>query len=354
MRLILLFILISYKVVMAQEGTLERYSAGLDSLSKLIQVNDRASFKKAVFLTENVYLDGKFHEADFDNQILVLSTLVKGFVKANGLKDYRFADSNNTKLNFGIYKILKDTVSILLPNQKIFKTAPFTYDFEDFDGSKEWSNMFVTKLLATHKGNCHSLPYLYKIIADDINASCWLALAPNHAYITNRCKQIGWYNTELTSGCFPVDAWIMASGYLSLKAIQSGIYMDTLSNQQAMALCMLDLAKGYEHKTKDYFDGFILKCCDYSLRYFPLNVQAMLLKAETLKHIYQKQQSRNDATAKATYSAMQALYMKILDLGYREMPDQMYAQWLQSVVKERDKYIDKRVNGTISGNSNAN
>jgi hypothetical protein len=210
--------------------------------------------------------------------------------------------------------------------------------------------MFVTKLLTTHTGNCHSLPYLYKILADEIDATCWLALAPNHMYISNRCQKIGWYNTELTSGDFPIDAWIMGSGYIPIQAIQSGIYMDTLSNQQALALCVLDLAKGYEHQNKNYLDGFIIKCCDLSLQYFPLNVQAMLLKAETLKRVYQKQNKENNHTAKATYKEMQALYVKLIDLGYREMPDQMYIQWLQSVVKERDKYTNKHFQTAISGN----
>src|SRR6202012_1332497 len=99
-------------------------------------------------------------------------------------------------------------------------------------------------------------------------------------YIKNRCKSIGWYNTELTSGCFPIDAWIMASGYLPTKAIKSGIYMDTLSNAAAISICVIDLAKGYEHKTHNYYDGFMLKCCDLALKYHPEDVQALLLKAE--------------------------------------------------------------------------
>ena|GEM_PF-4514339 len=67
----------------------------------------------------------------------------------------------------------------------------------------------------------------------------------------------------------------------------------------------------------------------------------MLLKAETLKHIYQGQQAKKDPRAKGTFSEMQSLYLTLFDLGYREMPDKMYMEWLQSVVKERDKYSNK-------------
>ena len=142
----------------------------------------------------------------------------------------------------------------------------------------------------------------------------------------------------------------MASGYLPLQAVQNGIYMDTLSNQQSIALCVLDLAKGYEHQTKNYYDSFILKCCDMSLQYFPLNVQAMLLKAETLKRIYEKQANEKDATAKTTYSEMENLYARLFELGYREMPDKMYMQWLQSVAKEREKYTNKQIKSALSKN----
>jgi hypothetical protein len=135
----------------------------------------------------------------------------------------------------------------------------------------------------------------------------------------------------------------MASGYLPLKAVQSGIYMDTLSNAQSIALCMLDLAKGYEHKTSNYFDGFILECCDSSLRYFPLNVQALLLKAETVKRIYQRQSLSDKAAATVSYRQMQDLYVKLFDLGYREMPDKMYRDWLQSLNAEKAKYINPKV-----------
>ena|SRR3569833_159818 len=160
-------------------------------------------------------------------------------------------------------------------------------------------------------------------------------------------QKTGWYNTELTSGDFPIDAWIMASGYIPTEAIQHGIYMDTLSNQESIALCMLDLAKGYEHRTSNYYDGFILRCCDESLRYFPKNVQAMLLKAETFKRLYEREAKSKAGSAKTFYSEMEQLYANVFDLGYREMPEKMYVEWLQSVVKERAKYNNKRVSGIV-------
>ena len=104
--------------------------------------------------------------------------------------------------------------------------------------------------------------------------------------------------------------------------------MDTLSNQQAIALCALDLAKGYERLLKNYEDGFIIKCCDLVLQYHPVNAQALLLKAEVLKRIYTKQLSEANAPNAILFNQMASIYGKLVDLGYREMPESMYIDWL--------------------------
>lgn len=324
------------------------YQSSLDTLQKLLKDASPTSFKKAVFITENTYNGDILKEENFYHTISILSNLAKGWVTANPLKDYKQADSLNFNTNFAIYKLLKDTVKVELSEGRIFNTKPYTYDFDDFFGQSNWSNMFVTKLLITHKGNCHSFPYLYKILADELGATCWLSFAPNHMYIKNRCKKVGWYNTELTSGEFPIDAWIATSGYVPVDAIRNGIYMDTLSNQQAIAQCVLDLAKGYEFQTKNYYDGFIIKCCDLTLQYHPLNVQAILLKAETIKRIYEKQKSDKDSQAVTTYNQMEQLYIKLFELGYREMPEKMYMQWLRSVTQQHNKYGNKALKATLN------
>jgi hypothetical protein len=195
----------------------------------------------------------------------------------------------------------------------------------------------------TKNGNCQSLAYLYKIIADEVGAKCWLALAPNHIYVRNYSNKIGWYNTDLTSGTFPTDAWIMTTGYVSPQAIRSGLYMDTLSNKQAIALCVLDLAKGYEFQTHNYYDGFILKCCELVLQYHPVNPMALLLKAETLKKVYLKEQADKFPKPTVTFNRMQEAYITLAKLGYREMPEKMYQQWLKSMTTDKEKYSNKKV-----------
>jgi hypothetical protein len=321
------------------------YEACFDSLSLLLQNN--GSFKKAVFLSENCFFDDKMQYEKFDAEIQWLVKVAKLWQVANPLIEYRDKDSVDLLNNLSLFKLLKDTVTFIGPSEEKYYHLPYTYDFNDFFGRENWSNMFVTKLLLTHKGNCHSLPYLYKMLADELNATCWLALAPNHMYIKNRCRKTGWYNTELTSGEFPIDAWITASGYIPVKAVQQGIYMDTLSNQQAIAMCVLDLAKAYQQQTESFDDGFIVQCCNLVLQYHPNNVQAILLKAETSKRLYQKDQTNKINASSSSFQEMEQLYTQIYNMGYREMPDKMYMQWLRSVVEQSEKYSNKQFTEVI-------
>ena len=326
------------------DSLITKYRLAFDKINNEIRLNKGTSFKDAVYYCENAYFENGIDQTQFDYSIHQLVTICTGWTKANYNLKYSEEDFANFYVNLSIFKVLKDTVRISLDSSTV-RLLPFNYDFDDFAAKGDWSKMFVTKLLRTHKGNCHSLPYLYKIIADELGAKCWLALAPNHIYIKNYSKKDGWYNTELTSGDFPIDAWLTASGYIPLKALQNGLYCDTLSNRQSIALCLLDLAKGYERQTKNYYDGFILQCCDKVLEYHAMNVKAMLLKAETLKRIYEKLKKENNANATNTsYSTMEQLYVKLYDLGYREMPESMYKDWLLSVMQQKDKYNNKAIN----------
>lgn len=136
---------------------------------------------------------------------------------------------------------MTDSIPITTENGVVIH-EPFTYNFDDFAGKKDWSNMFVSTLMQTHKGNCHSMQYLYKMIMDQLGQPVSLSLAPNHIYIKAQNKRVGWYNIELTCGDFPTDGWLTASGYIHTDALRNGIYVDTISNKQSICLCLVDLA----------------------------------------------------------------------------------------------------------------
>lgn len=235
---------------------------------------------------------------------------------------------------------------------------PYRYDFDDCFAKEEWVNMFVTKLLATHKGNCHSLPFLYKLVAEELKVKAWLSFTPNHIYIRNYSKTIGWYNTEITNAMFPTEAWVMTSGYVSVNSIVSGIYMDTLSLKQSIVVCVNDLAKGYMRKFKNPDLQFVLNCCDFGLKYFPNFAELLLLKAETHKKIYQHytlkyglnvQNSTDPHSEKVKYHLleMNKSYALLAKYDYREIPEEMFLEWIKSLENNKEKYQDKKISDTF-------
>lgn len=318
----------------------------------MLEGDTAISFKNAVFSVENAYLGGIVNYDTFNLSIGYYAELAKLFADNSTLL-YQGEDMDEVQKQGAIFSIMTAEEPIFLDSGFYLRPDPFTYDFEDFWGEKNWTKMFVTKLLYTHTGNCHSLPYLYKIIADELNVRAYLSMAPNHTYIKIRAQnpKIGWYNTELTNSTFPIDAWVKSSGYVHLDAIRNGLYMDTLSVQQEIAICLIDLAKGYEKLFNDL--NFLLKCTDYALKYYPNYANAMLLKAETLKKEFERKMQENNARyavqafddpgSKSLFDDMEALYFKLFKLGYRTMPKEMYINWLTDLKENKEKYLNKNI-----------
>jgi hypothetical protein len=328
------------------------YAAAYNEIGQMMEGKKPYSFKRAVFITENAYFGNSLDDKKFDKDIALLKLLCEGLISSRDLA-YDEDDKKTMEKYAAIFTVLSDTVPVQLETTKMMYHLPFRYDFEDAFGYQDWTRMFVSKLLATHKGNCHSLPFLYKILAEEMHENAYLALAPNHIYIKHWSKKHGWYNTELTSRAFPVDAWLMVSGYVSLTAIQNGVYLDTLSNNQSLALCLVDLAKGFDRKYPKADGSFTLKCCNKALLYYPHCANALLLKAETKKkqlEIIMKAQGKTNfqdilglPQAGQVYAEMNKLYAQIYQTGYHEMPEKMYFDWLLSLQAEKEKYNNTKI-----------
>jgi len=338
----------------------EIYEQAFQNINCILNKTCSASFKDAVFTVENTYFSSQLDRNQFDKQITFLTELSRQLIAAQDLL-YNYPDRNEVIKYAALFKVITDTILIQVDSSRILEIQPYTYDFNDIWGYKDWSNMFVSKLLDTKKGNCHSLPYLYKILADEINAKAYIAVAPNHFYIKHQNKANGWYNTELTSGIFPIDAWLMASGYIHLDAIVNKLYMEALNDEQMIALCLMDLAKGYERKLGVLAQNeFVLKCCNAALKVYPHYVNALLLKAETKKKMFDALMTKYNAQyptdilnmpeVQKLFTEMTNLYAQIHALGYRKMPEKMYLDWLISLKEERNKYENKEISNIKSQN----
>jgi len=331
----------------------QQYNLAFSELKGMLSDSLPISFKRAVFVTENAYLNNQLSYEEFDKHIGILAGRCQLISKQTELL-YNGRDKENVKKYAAVFRLMTDTVKFYQNENDHYSTVPYKYDFDDFFGDKDWRKMFVSKLLTTHSGNCHSLPFLYKILSEELGVKAYLAMAPNHTYIKLWCEKMGWYNTELTSGHFPIDAWIMASGYVHLSAVQNRVYMDTLSDKQSIAVCLIDLAKGYEKKYGDKSDyNFISKCCNLALKYYPQYVNGLILQAETEKKFFEKEMVKKkaeypsdlfiDSSARGLFDRLQSQYVYIHQLGYRRMPNEMYLSWLSDLNREKEKYINKQI-----------
>ena len=141
---------------------------------KEILENAPLNLKQAVFEVEHAF-NNTFTFDDFNNRIEELLYIVK-FLNNEPL--------NNTAVNLSIIKAMSQTHTVPVPGKETTHTSfPFTYDFNDPYGDRDQNNMFVSKLLFTNKGQCHSMPLLYLILAEELGAEAYLSFSPNHSFI---------------------------------------------------------------------------------------------------------------------------------------------------------------------------
>ncbi|MBX2923444.1 MAG: hypothetical protein KF746_14675 [Chitinophagaceae bacterium] len=320
-----LFSLSGLQYSIAQASYKNFYLDAFNEQLQMLRGEKPIDFKRAVFITENAYHKGKLNYESFCTDINQVAIKLKGFIKERGFERYKTAG------NWAVFTYMTDSLPI-----NSFK--PYTYDFDDFMGDKDFSKMFVTKLLRTKSGNCHSLPTLYKILCEEIDTKASLALAPNHLYIKHIDENGQWTNLELTNGGFPRDQWLIKEMAITVEAIKSEIYMKPLSQKESIALTMQDLINEYVFQFG--YDSFVLKVANTALSYFPKCVPLLMSKANYYKHIGEADNARNNPDM-AFSAKNHALYQKTLNtidsLGYKEMPTELYQEWVKSVEKEKAK-----------------
>jgi len=319
-------------------------------LSGAIPIN----LKQAIFETENAYLEGKLNYQRFDKGIQDLINIAKLKAAQDG---YNW--KNPQTRNIMLFRVMADTLKVKLPSQENYVTSyPMRYDFDDYMGKKDWTKMFISKLLASKSGQCHSLPLLYLILCEETSTKANLAFSPSHTYAKFKDQSGNWHNLELTNGRIVSDAFIIGSGYVTAEALKNRIYMEPLTTKQTIAQCLADLGKEYAQKYG--YDNFVSQCIDSTLKYNSTNIFARQVKSDyqTLQFNYVVNQvgRLHPDTLKIHYPKVYQLlkernqtYQFIDASGYQEMPEQAYREWLKSVDKEaeKEKREEKKLNRII-------
>ncbi|MFW0737142.1 hypothetical protein [Flavobacterium sp. T12S277] len=320
-----------------------------------IDVNNY-SVKDVNFDIENAYFENKLDKVEFDKIIKQTAE----FILAK-MKEKNFDINSNTAKNFMLFEFFTQPIQVKGFKEKHF---PIKYDFEDYWGRENWAKMFVTKLLKTNSGQCHSMPLLYLILAEAIDAEAYLALSPNHSYIKFEDEKGKWYNLELTNGMFTVSSFILNNGFITAEAIQNKLYMQNLSKKEMLSQFYTDLASGYLHKFG--YDDFVEQVANKALELNPNSINANMVKSNyneaRLKYVIRKlgintqtQEGRekilNYPKAVEILQQMHAQYSIIDESGFQQMPAEAYEKWLGSLraaeKKEESEKLAKQFKGTI-------
>lgn len=346
-----------------------------NELKEMLEEKTSPNFERAVFISENAYQDNKYSYQNFQNGIDVHLYCIKKLIEANNksdsidfnvkvnangrfkMDDIRYLPKEKKELyrkaltNWAIFTYLTDT-TFLYP---IFH-LPFNYTTHDPFGMKDWSNSQVINLLISkeQKGNCFALTGLFKILSDRLNSEARICTAPQHIYIQHRDHKGDYYNVELATAGHPGDGLIQVLTYTTSDAIKSGIALRSYDEKQNTGLCLVNLAKSYEHKFQTKEDEFILRCADLVLQHDSLNLNALLLKQQALEarvanyavknKISDINRLKQDPKISKIVSSLEKHLALLYRLGYRQMPMDM-----QQMVLDGFRNED---NGSIRINKN--
>lgn len=331
------------------KGT-EAYYRAYDNLVKLNP--DNYSITDAVFIVENAYNNNeKNFQATYQGQVQEATKIIRQEIKKRGIQD-----SDNVAKNLLLFKYFtQDTKQ----NGKVVHKA-IKYDFEDYMGVKDYKKMFVSKLMKTNTGQCHSMPLLYLILAEQIGAEAFLVISPNHSYIRFKDDDGNELSVELTNGMFSANSFVLNSGYIKAEALKNKLYMQNLTNKELLSQAYVDLASGYIHKFG--YDEFVAKVLDKALYLNPNNINATLWKSNTDQMRFlqacsrfnidpenkeQLEKIRDHPPLEDQFLRIKAGFDYIDQSGFAQMPPEQYEQWLGSLQtmegKQKSEEIAERL-----------
>jgi hypothetical protein len=324
-----------------------------EAFKKIINQNDENfSLKENVFLIENAFFENKKSYEEFNQEIKKSAEFILQKIKE---ENYNL-ESNETK-NFMLFQFFAQNLKI----KKGQLHKAFKYDFEDYNGEKDYTKMFVTKLLKTGSGQCHSMPLLYLILAEEIGAEAFLVLSPNHSFIRFYDDENNLQSVELTNGMLSNDSYVLQSGVIKSEGLSQGVYMKNLNKKELKSHLISDLILGYIQKFGN--DEFVNQANEEALKINPKNINPKNISSQMIKANYntkkfefvmqqlkinprdnnELQNIRFYPKAVKLLNETNAQYTKIDDLGFSQMPEEVYQNWLKKMKNEDNKQISEHL-----------
>lgn len=300
----------------------EYYEKAYTEMADMLDGKTPLSIRRAVFLAEWAYLDGNLdYEKDFCEPIKKGADYLRRLIAVNHWEKYKTA-KQIALCNFFFYPCSGN-------GQK-----PFEYDFGNEFPEDDWHYQLVSRTIKTHKGQCHSLPWTFKLYAEELGADVYLTHAPRHCFIMYKDEDNlfpeDWVNVETTAQQYQPTWAIKEHFAISDSAITVGTYLTPISDIHTVACQLANLALGYYHKYKRY-DEFTFRCAETSQKYYSMNPNAIIIKGKSLDAILQLHLEQN--------RYLQDAYTDAIDLKLRLcMQDLNATHWTQETDELRHKW----------------
>lgn len=323
------------------EGTDAFYSA-FDEISNMLNGQEALHLGRAVFLVENAWHNNKYGYNEYRNSIKAAVDFCN-----RKIEEERLDKNNNLVKNMMLFRLMSDTLTVKEKStQKALTHYPVKYNYDDYDSRISYDSHFVTTLMQTGTGQCHSMPLYFLVLAEEMGAEACLSFSPRHSFVKIQDENGNWHNLELTCKAILSDTHYMNNSYIKAEALQNKIYLEPMDKTNTVAEMLLELARGYYQKYG--LDDFYLKCIDTAEQYLKNGLNAKLLRSAyqtrltlTLAHLLNapKPEIMKELSAEAYkhFELMQAQYKEIDGMGYEELPVAVYAVWLDHIAKEKEK-----------------
>ena len=212
-----------------------------------------------VKLTIDHMVDPKTDQAAVLNQINYMVAEIKA--------SFPLGASNLIK-----FKVLRD---YLYRPSPLSGREPYLYNLEDDRNPKA---KLLSVYLATHKGNCVSMPILFVILGQKLDIPVTLTTAPSHFYVKFRGDNGNWYGVETTSGGgWAEDDWQRTQfPTLTPQAIANGIYMRPLTKKETAAAIAELLFDSYDSQHSKEAEEARVKLALLLLDHYPKDMTSML------------------------------------------------------------------------------
>jgi hypothetical protein len=332
----------NFAVAQNSEINKSYFISAKQGIENMLNGKEQPNYEKAIFLIENAYYENNIDNHSFNfalqNQVNYINELI--------YTNYDFEASNpkptllcskeqleqqykKALANWAIYTYITSNIGFLDSNILSYHKK-FNYSFTDPMASKDWTNSLVINLNNTHKGNCFALSSLFKILSNRLNSEAKLCTAPSHIYISHKDNKGISYNVELGSKSFVGTGTLSTLTHSTTESIKNDIALRELNEKQSVALCLVYLAKGFEHKFNNTTDDFILQCAETTIKYDDKNLNALLLKAEYLENkLTAQHKTITQLQTQKEFQEYQTLIANLYNLGYREIPLQMKNQLIK-------------------------